>query len=202
MTFGREPSSHDAAAGEPHPLLQLSVGQQLVQGAGKGRDISRPDGETIDAIFEPLSDPSRRAANHRRAGGQGLDANQPEGLGPQRGHRKERGAGELLCELLLLKPTLEMNPLLQAQTPREPTHRVELPSIATDNEFTRHKASGAKQHGDPLGGHHAARVNDAPTLDGVRARVRRARRCLHRAEQRDHRVSGDPVRGEMALHGS
>ena len=62
------------------------IGQQLIQRPGNRVLIARLDGQSTDAVIQPVADPSGRARDHWPPRRERLDSHKPERLGPDRRH--------------------------------------------------------------------------------------------------------------------
>ncbi len=164
MALRREAPLNASTAGLTHCLLACRVAQQLVECRRQSPGGPGTDQQAADPVLEPVGDRPGGACDDRSPGGMGLDANQAERLGPDRGHHEHGGFGELPSQLSGREPAPEREALLDAQLARQPSQPWELPALAADDEFALHLLRGAHEHSQSLGRNDPAREQDAAAL--------------------------------------
>ena len=73
--------------------------QERAHGLEERCSIAALDGETVDAIDEPVFDPADAVGNDRAAMQERFGTRQAEGLGPTAGHDDDRSLGQELREI-------------------------------------------------------------------------------------------------------
>ena len=147
----------------PIARLARGVGEQLLSAPASAAASPGVTPSPLTPGSKPVGDPAGLAGDDGPPGGERLDPDEPERLGPDRRQRDDRRFGELARELLDAEPAREADALLDAEPLREPAHRRQAPAVAADDELGVEAARGADQHGDAL------RRDDAPGEDDAAA---------------------------------